>query len=247
MANATIKGRSTSGTGDPEDLSASQVRTILNVADGANAYTHPNHTGDVTSTGDGATAIAANAVTNSKLAQIATATVKARTSASTGNVEDVSFADLAARLGDAQTLRLGTNQSFTSTTFAVLLDWDDTRLDPDWVTYDGATGEFTIVQNAMVKLDATIALVLNAVGNAAFQVEVAVKTAPSTYSRLNDFLTTQDVATTRDGGANAPLHVAWAARAGNVFVLRGRRASGAAQINTKLAWTWLTIDTRLIP
>jgi len=35
MAVSTIKGRATAGTGDPEDLTASQVRTILNVADGA--------------------------------------------------------------------------------------------------------------------------------------------------------------------------------------------------------------------
>jgi hypothetical protein len=35
MAQSTIKGRATASTGDPEDLSASQVRTILNVADGA--------------------------------------------------------------------------------------------------------------------------------------------------------------------------------------------------------------------
>ncbi|MGA1354855.1 MAG: hypothetical protein ACO32I_08805, partial [Candidatus Limnocylindrus sp.] len=35
VATSTIKGRSTAGTGDVEDLSASQVRTILNVADGA--------------------------------------------------------------------------------------------------------------------------------------------------------------------------------------------------------------------
>jgi hypothetical protein len=41
MANFTIKGRATSGTGVAEDLSASQVRTILNVADGANNYTLP--------------------------------------------------------------------------------------------------------------------------------------------------------------------------------------------------------------
>jgi len=41
MAVNTIKGRATAGTGDPEDLSAAQVRTILNVADGANNYTHP--------------------------------------------------------------------------------------------------------------------------------------------------------------------------------------------------------------
>jgi len=35
MAVNTIKGRVTTGTGDPEDLTAAQVRTILNVADGA--------------------------------------------------------------------------------------------------------------------------------------------------------------------------------------------------------------------
>jgi hypothetical protein len=35
MAVSTIKGRVTAGTGDPEDLTATQVRTILNVADGA--------------------------------------------------------------------------------------------------------------------------------------------------------------------------------------------------------------------
>lgn len=37
MANATIKGRSTAGTGDPEDLTAAQVRTLLNVENGAAA------------------------------------------------------------------------------------------------------------------------------------------------------------------------------------------------------------------
>lgn len=37
MATNTIKGRVTAGTGDPEDLTATQVRTLLNVADGATA------------------------------------------------------------------------------------------------------------------------------------------------------------------------------------------------------------------
>ena len=52
VATSTIKGRSTAGTGDPEDLTASQVRTILNVADGATANSadatllnRANHTG----------------------------------------------------------------------------------------------------------------------------------------------------------------------------------------------------------
>lgn len=37
MATQTIKGRTTAGTGDPEDLTAAQVRTLINVANGATA------------------------------------------------------------------------------------------------------------------------------------------------------------------------------------------------------------------
>jgi hypothetical protein len=44
MAQSTIKGRATASTGDPEDLSASQVRTILNVADGAEVNVQSNWT-----------------------------------------------------------------------------------------------------------------------------------------------------------------------------------------------------------
>ena len=99
MAQNTIKGRITASTGAPEDLTAANVRTIINVENGATAdqtgaeiktayeaeldtnaftdaeqtklagiatnannYSHPNHTGDVTSTGDGATVIANGAV-----------------------------------------------------------------------------------------------------------------------------------------------------------------------------------------
>ena len=44
VATATIKGRVAAATGVVEDLTASQVRTLLNVADGANNYVHPaNH------------------------------------------------------------------------------------------------------------------------------------------------------------------------------------------------------------
>lgn len=37
VATSTIKGRVTAATGDPEDLTSTQVRTLLNVADGAEA------------------------------------------------------------------------------------------------------------------------------------------------------------------------------------------------------------------
>lgn len=98
MAANTIKGRVTASTGDPEDLTATQVRTIINVADGANNYTHPNHTGDVTSLADGATTIAADAVTNSKLANMASARIKGRTTASTGDPEDLTGTQVTAML-----------------------------------------------------------------------------------------------------------------------------------------------------
>jgi hypothetical protein len=96
----TIKGRISAGTGDPEDLTAAQARTLLNVADGANNYVHPNHSGDVTSVGDGATTIAADAVTNAKLANMATATFKGRTTAGTGDPEDLTTGQATALLNN---------------------------------------------------------------------------------------------------------------------------------------------------
>ena len=94
VATSTIKGRVTGGTGDPEDLTATQVRTLLNVANGANNYSHPNHSGDVTSSGDGATTIANNAVTNAKAADMAANTIKGRITGSTGDPEDLTAANV---------------------------------------------------------------------------------------------------------------------------------------------------------
>ena len=63
--DASIPAATTSAWGAMTD----EDKTKLDgVAVSANNYTHPNHTGDVTSTGDGATVIAANAVTSAKLA-----------------------------------------------------------------------------------------------------------------------------------------------------------------------------------
>lgn len=88
MVASRLKGR-ISTDGDPQDLTAAEVRTLLNVADGANAYVHPNHSGDVTSVADGAQTIAAAAVTNAKMANMATKTLKGRNTGSTGAPEDV--------------------------------------------------------------------------------------------------------------------------------------------------------------
>lgn len=61
-ATDRILGRDSSGAGVVEEITPANLRTMINVADGANNYTHPNHSGDVTSTGDGATVIANGAV-----------------------------------------------------------------------------------------------------------------------------------------------------------------------------------------
>jgi hypothetical protein len=82
-----IAGRIADNNGDMKALTPAEVRTIINVEDNANNYSHPNHSGDVTSSGDGATTIANNAVTLAKMAQVATARILGRVSASTGNVE----------------------------------------------------------------------------------------------------------------------------------------------------------------
>jgi len=89
MPTLTIKGNDTGVTADPKDLTVAQTQSLLNVADGANNYSHPNHTGDVTSVGDGAQTIVNNAVTNAKLEDVATETIKGRVTALTGDPEDL--------------------------------------------------------------------------------------------------------------------------------------------------------------
>ncbi|MHC1775725.1 MAG: hypothetical protein AB9834_09960 [Lentimicrobium sp.] len=64
-----------------------------------NMYVHPNHSGDVTSVADGATTIAANVVSNTKLADVPTATMKGRVTASTGDPEDLTVAQIRTLLG----------------------------------------------------------------------------------------------------------------------------------------------------
>jgi len=101
----------TSGVTSVNTLTGAVTLTTTNIAEGTNLYytearvnanasmvannakvTNATHTGDVT----GATAltIANNAVTNAKAAQVATATMKGRASAGTGNVEDLTVAQV---------------------------------------------------------------------------------------------------------------------------------------------------------
>lgn len=89
----TIKGRISSG-GEVQDLTAAQVRQILNVdPSGTVTYTHPNHTGDVTSIGDGATIISNGAVTNAKMANMTGDTIKGRLGSS-GAPQDLTISQI---------------------------------------------------------------------------------------------------------------------------------------------------------
>lgn len=98
IATSSIMGRVTAAAGVQEVLTPAQVRTLINVADGANNYVHPNHSGDVTSVADGATTIVADAVTNAKLANMATSTFKGRATAGTGDPEDLTSTQATALL-----------------------------------------------------------------------------------------------------------------------------------------------------
>ena len=93
-----LDGKSSTGhshaaaTSSADGFMAVSDKTKLDgIAAGANAYVHPNHTGEVTSTGDGATVIAAGAVTNAKLAAMVTNTVKVNATASTAAPSDLTI------------------------------------------------------------------------------------------------------------------------------------------------------------
>jgi hypothetical protein len=89
-------------TGAAGSMSSADKTKLDGIATSANNYTHPNHSGEVTSSGDGATTIANDVVTNAKLANMATATIKGRATASTGDPEDLSASSVRTLLNTDQ-------------------------------------------------------------------------------------------------------------------------------------------------
>ena len=90
-ANATLPAATQSEAGL---LPAADKTKIDGMAASANNYTHPNHSGEVTSNGDGATTIAFDAVSNAKLSDMAAQTIKARNASTTGDPQDVLISSL---------------------------------------------------------------------------------------------------------------------------------------------------------
>lgn len=80
-------------------MTAADKAKLNGIAAEANHYVHPNHSGDVTSVGDGTTTIVNGAVTNAKLARMVQATFKGRASdAGTGAPVDLTAAEARAIL-----------------------------------------------------------------------------------------------------------------------------------------------------
>jgi hypothetical protein len=147
MATDTFKGRANaSGTGAPVDLTATQARAILNVADGANAYVHPNHSGDVTSSGDGATTIANSAVTYAKIQNVsATDKLLGRSTAGAGVVEEIACTAAGRNLLDdadatAQRTTLGLGTMATQAASSVSISGGSVTGITDLAVADGGTG-----------------------------------------------------------------------------------------------------------
>lgn len=102
ISDATLATDAAATTSVAGLMSAADKVRLDAMADSANNYAHPNHSGDVTSVADGATTIANDAVTNEKLANMATKTVKGRNTANTGDPEDLDMSTLKTML-DATT------------------------------------------------------------------------------------------------------------------------------------------------
>jgi hypothetical protein len=105
MAASTFKGNNTGGASDPLDLTVAQAKTLLaislstDVSGTLQASQFPALTSDVTTTaGSFVTTIATNVVSNTKLAQMPTLTLKGNNTGATANAIDLTQAESRALL-----------------------------------------------------------------------------------------------------------------------------------------------------
>jgi hypothetical protein len=105
MATGSLVYRKTAGSGAPEVQTLATLKTDLGLTGTNSGDQTITLTSDVTGSGTGsfATTIAADAVTNTKLANMATATFKGRTTAGTGDPEDLTATQATALLDLATT------------------------------------------------------------------------------------------------------------------------------------------------
>ena len=145
-ATDRILGRDSSGAGIIEEIAPAALRTMLNVVDGANAYTHPNHSGEVTSAADGATVIANNIVDEDNLKISNAGTNGDYLTKQSGNTGGLTWATPAstaptkfAALKDVKSTNTGGGTSQTSWTTRDL----NTEYDPDGIV-SLSSNQFTL-------------------------------------------------------------------------------------------------------
>lgn len=139
--------------GNAGAMSGADKQKLDGVADNANNYSHPNHTGEVTSTGDGAQLITSNAVTNVKLADMNASTVKGRAAGTTGDPQDLGRVDVSQQTpvagywllgwGAGDTLRRFSTDELISGGGGGEINTGDTigtATDPNLSVYDSKTG-----------------------------------------------------------------------------------------------------------
>jgi hypothetical protein len=94
-ANNVFLGNDNGAGSAAQELTAAEALAILGVEAGANNYVHPDHTGDVTSTGDGATVIGNDKVTYAKMQNVAGNNVLLGNDNGTGSdVQELSKSDV---------------------------------------------------------------------------------------------------------------------------------------------------------
>jgi len=107
-------------------------------------YTHPNHSGDVTSSGDGATTIANNAVTFAKMQDIATDTFMGRTASGSGDAKALSISEARTMLN----VENGATADQTASEILTLLKTVDTNTSGlNAATLDGQEGTYYLDYN----------------------------------------------------------------------------------------------------
>jgi hypothetical protein len=105
MAASSFKGNTTGATAAPTDMTVANAWTLLGVEPAANS---PAFTGDVTKpSGSLAQTIAASVVTNAKMANMVTATIKGNNSGSTGAPLDLTTTQVTAMLNNFTTALAG--------------------------------------------------------------------------------------------------------------------------------------------